>query len=148
MADRIQPVIYHDPRAGRVVADFGEAMQNKTPSPGANATSLDHTIIDATSVALDGRIGAEDDVKRLRQQISSSLDPLNTACEISVAFIRWAQDLKAERDELRKQVEQLAKACDVAHEALCRATFPGPRDQRDLNYAIDTVRKVINRKGA
>ena len=60
------------------------------------ATDNDHRIIDATSIALKGLIGRDDDVARLRQQIElgSSDDKLRTACEIAVAFIRWSQDLK------------------------------------------------------
>lgn len=63
----------------------------------ATATDSDHRIIDAVSVALRGQIGSDDDVARLRQQIEGgeSTDKLETACEIAVAFIRWAQDLKA-----------------------------------------------------
>jgi len=58
----------------------------------------DKKIIDAVSVALDGKIGQEDDVARLREQIENggSENKINTACEISVAFIRLTQDLKAE----------------------------------------------------
>lgn len=62
------------------------------------ATDNDHRIIYATSIALNGKIGQDDDVARLRQQIElgSSDDKLRTACEVAVAFIRWAQDLKKE----------------------------------------------------
>lgn len=61
------------------------------------ASDWDHRIIDGVSVALKGYIGEDDDVARLRQQIEGgeSKDKLNTACEIAVAFIRYAQDLKA-----------------------------------------------------
>lgn len=60
------------------------------------ATDNDHRIIDTTSIALNGKIGQDDDVARLRKQIElgSSDDKLRTACEIAIAFIRWAQDLK------------------------------------------------------
>lgn len=61
------------------------------------ATDRDHRIIDSTSVALEGRIGSEDDVHRLVNQIKcggGTKDKLETACEIAIAFIRWAQDLK------------------------------------------------------
>lgn len=63
------------------------------------ATDQDHRIIDGVSYALKGQIGRDDDVKRLREQIEggSSDDKMRTACEIAVAFIRWAQDLKDER---------------------------------------------------
>ena len=56
----------------------------------------DKRIIDAVSVALDGKIGQEDDIARLRKQIENggSDDKFHTACEIAVAFIRFAQDLK------------------------------------------------------
>ena len=62
------------------------------------ATDHDHRIIDATSIALQGKIGYNNDVERLRKQIElgNSDDKLHTACEIAIAFIRWAQDLKRE----------------------------------------------------
>ena len=64
------------------------------------ATDRDHRIIDGVSIALKGQFGGEDEGKRPREQIEggSSEDKLNTACEIAVAFIRWAQDLKEQRD--------------------------------------------------
>lgn len=37
----------------------------------------------------------------------------------------------------------LLKACQAAEDSLCRATFPGPRRQSDLNYAIDLCRAAI-----
>lgn len=37
----------------------------------------------------------------------------------------------------------LLKACQAAEDALCRATFPGPRKQSDLNYAIDKCREAL-----
>lgn len=65
------------------------------------ATYEDHCIINGVSFALNGKIGQDDDVARLREQIElgSSDDKLRTACEIAVAFIRWAQDLKSQRDK-------------------------------------------------
>lgn len=67
------------------------------------ATDQDHRIIDGVSYALKGHIGGYDDVQRLREQIErgSSDDKMRTACEIAVAFIRWAQDLKADRRRRR-----------------------------------------------
>lgn len=64
------------------------------------ATDRDHQIIDAVSIALDGRIGYVDDAVRLRANIlcgGGRNDKLLTACEIAVAYIRWAQDLKQEK---------------------------------------------------
>lgn len=60
------------------------------------ASDRDHRIIDAVSIALDGKIGQDDDVQRLKEQVEGgdSDDKLKVACEIAVAFIRWAQDLK------------------------------------------------------
>ena len=54
------------------------------------ATEWDHRIITGVSVALDGKIGQEDDIERLRIQIEGgpSQDKLKVACEIAVAFIR------------------------------------------------------------
>ena len=62
----------------------------------SSATDWDHKIIDAVSIALEGRIGQSDDISRLQAQIINgpSEDKLKTACEIAVAFIRWSQDLK------------------------------------------------------
>lgn len=62
-------------------------------------TEWDDRIMDGVSWALGGKIGQEDDVERLMQQIEggSSENKLKTACEIAVAFIRFAQDLKGEK---------------------------------------------------
>lgn len=60
-------------------------------------TDWDRRIIDAVSFALV-EVGKDDDIKRLREQIENgqSEDKLNTACEIAIAWIRFAQDLKEE----------------------------------------------------
>ncbi len=60
-------------------------------------TDWDCRIIDAVSVALI-EVGKDDDIQRLRQQIEAgpSDDKLQTACEIAIAWIRFAQDLKEE----------------------------------------------------
>lgn len=70
------------------------------------ASDWDHRIIDATSIALGGKVGREDDLNRLRRKIEDGegSDNLKTACEIAMAFIRWSQDLKEERDKYRKQL--------------------------------------------
>ena len=67
------------------------------------ATDWDRKIIDAVSIGMNGTIGTDDDIDRLRNQIEGgqSEDKLHTACEIAVAFIRFAQDLKRERNEYR-----------------------------------------------
>ena len=57
-------------------------------------TDEDERIITAVSVALEGKIGLDDDVDRLQ---GFAVDELHTACEIAVAFIRFAQDLKTTR---------------------------------------------------
>ncbi len=68
------------------------------------ATDWDHRIIDSVSYALHGNIGTSDDVERLRAVITpKDGDTTRVACEIAVAFIRWAQDLKAELDELKSK---------------------------------------------
>jgi hypothetical protein len=66
-------------------------------------TEWDHRIITGVSVALEGKIGQEDDIERLKSQIEGgpSQDKLQVACEIAVAFIRWSQDLKRQRDAAR-----------------------------------------------
>ncbi len=63
-----------------------------------NATEHDQKIIDAVSVAMGGQIGREDDAERLVEQVVNGEggNPVLTACEIAVAFIRFAQDLKTE----------------------------------------------------
>ena len=72
------------------------------------ATGWDHRIIDAVSNSLHGQIGNDDDVDRLLKEIENgpSENKLKTACEIAIAFIRWAQDLKAQRNSLEKQLEK------------------------------------------
>lgn len=79
------------------------------------ASDNDHRIIDATSIALDGSIGRDDDVQRLRHQIeqgntSPGKDKLQVACEIAVAFIRWAQDLKPEYQEQKERIRKIKSA--------------------------------------
>ncbi len=70
------------------------------------ATEWDHRIITGVSVALDGKIGQQDDIERLRSQIENgpSQDKIKVACEIAIAFIRWAQDLKRQRDAARAKL--------------------------------------------
>jgi len=68
-------------------------------------TDEDRRIIDATSIALSGQIGLDDDVDRLMQQVvdgDGEPDKVRVACEIAVAWIRFAQDLKASVDVLRR----------------------------------------------
>jgi len=81
-------------------------------SPICYASDWDHRIIDATSISL-GDVGREDDLNRLRRAIEDGEgnDKLKTACEVAMAFIRWSQDLKQERDTYRdrKCVHDLAK---------------------------------------
>lgn len=62
------------------------------------ATDWDHQIIDSVSISLDGEIGRDDDVARLRAELNpKDGDHTRVACENAVAFIRWAQDLKASK---------------------------------------------------
>lgn len=70
----------------------------------SKATDWDHRIIDGTSLALGGEIGHEDDVERLRGIliVTDQEGREKTLAEIAVAFIRWAQDLKAERNAARE----------------------------------------------
>ena len=69
------------------------------------ASDWDHRIIAATSQSLGGEVGREDDLNRLRRAIEDGEgdDKLKTACEIAMAFIRWSQDLKRERDRTKAQ---------------------------------------------
>lgn len=61
-------------------------------------TDKDRRVIDAVAVGLI-EVGKEDDIQRLRTLIEGgeSADHLQTACEIAIAWIRFAQDLKEER---------------------------------------------------
>jgi len=63
------------------------------------ATDWDGRITTAVSVALEGKIGQDNDIKRLKAQIEDgpSEDKLHTACEIAVAFIRELADERAAR---------------------------------------------------
>lgn len=60
-------------------------------------TDKDRRIIDAVAVGLI-EVGKDDDIERLRKLIEGgeSSDHLHTACEIAIAWIRFAQDLKEE----------------------------------------------------
>ena len=40
-------------------------------------------------------------------------------------------------------VPGLVAACNSANDAMCRATFPGARDRKDLNYVIDKCRAAL-----
>ena len=73
------------------------------------ATEQDHNIIVATSLALDGKIGRDDDTQRLRHAVETGVcdDKMKTLAEIAVAYIRWAQDLKRQRDRLKRESLQV-----------------------------------------
>lgn len=60
-------------------------------------TDNDHRIIDAVAIGLV-EVGKDDDIQRLRGLIEGgeSEDHIGTACEIAIAWIRFAQDLKEE----------------------------------------------------
>lgn len=60
-------------------------------------TDKDRRIIEAVAVGLV-EVGKDDDIQRLRGLIEGgeSEDHLETACEIAIAWIRYAQDLKEE----------------------------------------------------
>lgn len=81
------------------------------------ANDWDHRIIDAVSVALQGKIGSQDDVDRLMVQVTQGggENKLKVACEIAVAFIRWSQDLKEQRESLKEQLEALQKSQVLQH---------------------------------
>lgn len=83
------------------VKEHGAPCDHLKGCDAKKATDWDHRIIDGVSVALHGQIGQPDDVERLMRQIQDgpSPDKLKTACEIAVAYIRWAQDLKRERND-------------------------------------------------
>lgn len=82
----------------------------------SKADDWDHSIINAVSIALKGQIGLKNDIERLKEQIvkGRSTDKLHTACEIAVAFIRYAQDLKEQRDNYKNN--QLQAVLDVAEQ--------------------------------
>lgn len=60
-------------------------------------TDKDIRVIDAVAVGLV-EVGKSDDIQRLRKLIEEgeSSDKLHTACEVAIAWIRYAQDLKEE----------------------------------------------------
>jgi hypothetical protein len=63
-------------------------------------TDWDNRIIDSVSIGLV-EVGLDDDVTRLQLLIEQgeSKDKLRTACEIAIAWIRFAQDLKNDLKE-------------------------------------------------
>jgi hypothetical protein len=84
------------------------------------ATSEDHRIIDAVSLALGGEIGRGDDISRLCEQVKAThpAEREIVLAEIAVAFIRWAQDLKGrvrEGQAIRypKTVQQMAALAEA-----------------------------------
>jgi len=60
-------------------------------------TDRDRRIIDSIAVSLV-EVGKDDDTERLLAAVMNgeSEDKLHTACEIAIAWIRFAQDLKEE----------------------------------------------------
>lgn len=65
-------------------------------------TDSDRKIINSVGMGLI-EVGKDDDVLRLKTLIENgeSQDKLKTACEISIAWIRFAQDLKYELETQR-----------------------------------------------
>jgi len=70
-------------------------------------TDKDSMRINATSDALGGKIGQDDDVQRLVDEIENGTgeNKVEVACEVSVAFIRFAQDLKKKIKEIESRKE-------------------------------------------
>lgn len=85
------------------------------PSPRKIASQRDHRLMDTCSVVLGGVVGEPNDGERLKAAIMegsgeyalSSLpsDPLDTAVDLAIAWCRFAQDLKIERNELRRRLD-------------------------------------------
>lgn len=78
----------------------------------------DHRVIDAVSVGLGGQCGQDDDKARLLELIekgNETVEPdIGVACDIAVAFMRWAQDLKSERNQLREKNRNLRERVSLA----------------------------------
>lgn len=79
----------------------------------------------------------------------TSLAPPNAEAEANTELICAAVNalptLLAEVRRLRGEVEVMRQALKHADEAMCRATFAGGVDRRDLNYAIDRCRQALAR---
>jgi hypothetical protein len=79
------------------------------------ATDWDNRIIAAVSVALKGSIGEQNDVERLLKQVTPTepAEREKVLAEIAIAFIRWAQDLKRQRDDALTPSPAAADAGDA-----------------------------------
>jgi sugar-specific transcriptional regulator TrmB len=53
------------------------------------------------------------------------------------------EEAKRRKKLLNEAAPELLEAAKAAEEELCKATFPGRRDQRGLNYAIKKLRAAI-----
>jgi hypothetical protein len=108
------------------------------------ASDCDHRIITAVSIALGGEIGRSDDLIRLRRQVEDgdSEDKLKTACEIAIAFIRWSQDLKRERDETRNLDRRPAsgRSRESVIKQFCERLDQLPKDAR-----IEAIDDAVHR---
>ena len=79
-----------------------------------HATIEDHKIISEVAVRLGGRAGRSDDVSKVMNMVecSGSEHKLMTACEIAVAFIRYAQDLRDDKESLHFQLRENVRSSD------------------------------------
>ena len=104
------------------------------------ATDHDKKIIDAVSVALDGKVGRKDDVDRLMQKVQNheGSDDLRTACEIAIAFARWSQDMKGSVDRWMMEVQMIrcqhmAGPCWCGRHGFNTVNYPPSRGQTDID---------------
>lgn len=111
------------------------------------ATDFDHRIMDATSVALGGAVESTDKWTRIRDILLEPSEP-QAACEIALAFIRWSQDLKKERNQARDNFEAMKQALEDAALRMQRARdiLTNCKPTPDCNWGVlDTsnLRQVL-----
>ena len=108
-------------------------------------TQKDREIINATSVALKGRIGGDNDIERLRKQIEEggNEDGLHVACEIAVAFIRWAQDLKSERDRYKSACESHSTKQVIARAQLMSDKITMHKQKAEIEERLSGINKAL-----
>lgn len=66
-------------------------------------------------------------------------------CYDNLILSNAVPSLVAEVRRLRREVEVMRQALEVADAAMCHATFAGGVDRRAMNDAIDTCRKALAR---
>jgi len=78
----------------------------------------------------------EHELATLRQRLQDLENLHHQCCKDNAA-------LKTRNEALEKLGREVAKKGKRIDDALCRATFPGPRDQKELTEASDIIRNLI-----